>query len=96
VLIKKTEAALEQEGLERLVVAGGVACNSGLRHGMQAMAARRGIELQIPPPSLCGDNAAMLAVAADAYLTAGCREGLDLDGLATWPLDQAGYRELQS
>ncbi len=95
VLVKKTEAALLQEGLERLVVAGGVACNSGLRSAMQAMAARRGIELQIPPPSLCGDNAAMLAVAADAYLASGCCDGLELDGLATWPLDQAGCLEPQ-
>lgn len=95
VLVKKTEAALLQEGLERLVVAGGVACNSGLRSAMQAMAARRGIELQIPPPALCGDNAAMLAVAGDAYLAAGCHDGLDLDAVATWPLDQAGCRELR-
>lgn len=89
VLVKKTEAALEQEGLERLVVAGGVACNSGLRNAMQAMAERRGIELRFPSPSLCGDNAAMLAVAGDAYLSAGCHDGLDLDAVATWPLDLA-------
>ena len=89
VLVKKTEAALLQEGLQRLVVAGGVACNSGLRSAMQAMAERRGIELQIPSPALCGDNAAMLAVAGDAYLAAGCHDGLDLDAVATWPLDQA-------
>lgn len=88
VLVKKTEAALLQEGLQRLVVAGGVACNSGLRSAMQAMAERRDIELQIPSPALCGDNAAMLAVAGDAYLAAGCRDGLDLDAVATWPLDQ--------
>ena len=43
VLVKKTEAALLQEGLDRLVVAGGVACNSGLRSAMQAMTERRGI-----------------------------------------------------
>lgn len=93
VLVKKTEAALEQEGLQRLVVAGGVACNSGLRAAMGEMARRRGIEYSFPPPALCGDNAAMLAVAADAYLAAGQRDGLDLDALATWPLDLAG-REL--
>lgn len=94
VLVKKTEAALEQEGLERLVVAGGVACNSGLRSAMQAMAARRGIELQIPLPALCGDNAAMLTVAGDAYLAAGCHDGFAMDAVAAWPLDQAGYGKL--
>lgn len=90
VLVKKTEAALEQEGLERLVVAGGVACNSGLRDAMRQMAQRKGIAFSFPPPALCGDNAAMLAVAGDAYLMAGIRDGLDLDAVATWPLDQAG------
>lgn len=90
VLVKKTEAALQQEGLQRLVVGGGVACNSGLRETMRKMANRRGIELQIPPASLCGDNAAMLAVAGDAYLTCGCHDDLGMDAVATWPLDQVG------
>jgi N6-L-threonylcarbamoyladenine synthase len=93
VLVKKTEAALQQEGLQRLVVGGGVACNSGLRAAMQHMAVRRGIELQIPPPVLCGDNAAMLAVAGDAYLSAGCQDSLAMDAVATWPLDQVGRWE---
>jgi len=94
VLVKKTEAALQQEGLSRLVVGGGVACNSGLRSAMQQMATRRGIELQIPPASLCGDNAAMLAVAGDAYLSAGRHDDLSMDAVATWPLDQVGRWEL--
>lgn len=93
VLVKKTEAALKQEGLQRLVVGGGVACNSGLRQAMQQLATRRGIELQIPPPVLCGDNAAMLAVAGDAYLSAGCQDSLALDAVATWPLDQVARWE---
>lgn len=93
VLVKKTEAALKLEGLQRLVVGGGVACNSGLRQAMQQLATRRGIELQIPPPVLCGDNAAMLAVAGDAYLSAGCQDSLALDAVATWPLDQVARWE---
>lgn len=88
VLVKKTEAALKQEGLQRLVVGGGVACNSGLRNAMQQLSIRRGIELQIPPPVLCGDNAAMLAVAGDAYLSAGYQDTFAMDAVATWPLDQ--------
>jgi N6-L-threonylcarbamoyladenine synthase len=93
VLVKKTEAALKQEGLQRLVVGGGVACNSGLRHAMQQLATRLKIELQIPPPVLCGDNAAMLAVAGDAYLSAGCLDDLAMDATATWPLDQVARWE---
>lgn len=87
VLVRKTEAALQQEGLTRLVVGGGVACNSGLRAAMRRMSNDRGIELQIPPASLCGDNAAMLAVAGDAYLSNGCHDDLAMDAVATWPLD---------
>jgi N6-L-threonylcarbamoyladenine synthase len=91
VLVKKTAAALQQEGLQRLVVGGGVACNSGLRVALSRMAENLDIQLLIAPPVLCGDNAAMLAVAGDAYLSAGISDGLDLDAVATWPLDQAGH-----
>lgn len=90
VLVKKTAAALQQEGLTRLVVGGGVACNSGLRTALQRFCVDRGVALHLAPPKLCGDNAAMLAVAADAYLSAGCADDLSLDAIATWPLDQAG------
>jgi len=93
VLVKKTAAALQQEGLQRLVVGGGVACNSGLRTAMQQMTSQKGVELQIPPPVLCGDNAAMLAVAGDAYLSAGCFDELSMDAVATWPLDSVGRWE---
>jgi N6-L-threonylcarbamoyladenine synthase len=93
VLIKKTVAALHQEGLQRLVVGGGVACNSGLRAAMHQMTRQKGIHLQIPPPALCGDNAAMLAVAADAYLTVGCCDDLSMDAVATWPLDSVARWE---
>lgn len=88
VLVKKTVAALQQEGLTRLVVGGGVACNSGLRASLQKMGGERGVELHLAPPKLCGDNAAMLAVAGDAYLSAGCNDDLAMDAVATWPLDQ--------
>jgi len=70
-----------------------VACNRGLRAAMQQMSTRRGVELQIPPVCLCGDNAAMLAVAGDAYLTAGCQDSLAMDAVATWPLDQVARWE---
>ena len=88
VLVKKTVAALQQEGLTRLVVGGGVACNSGLRVSLQKMSDQRGVELHLAPSKLCGDNAAMLAVAGDAYLSAGCHDDLAMDAVATWPLDQ--------
>ena len=88
VLSQKTLRAVAATGLRRVVVAGGVACNSGLRRRLQQLAVSEGVQLHIPSPALCGDNAAMLAVAGDAYLAAGRRDPLELNALASWPLDQ--------
>jgi N6-L-threonylcarbamoyladenine synthase len=88
VLVAKTRAAIEQTGAQRLVVAGGVACNSGLRSAMARLSGEQGIELHIPGPALCGDNAAMLAVAGNYYLERGLVSAEDLDVTATWEMDR--------
>ncbi len=88
VLVAKTRAALEQTGVRRLVVAGGVACNSGLRGVMATLAGQAGIELHIPRPALCGDNAAMLAVPGNYYLEQGLVSASTLDVTATWDMDR--------
>ena len=88
VLVSKTRAALEQTGARRLVVAGGVACNSGLRSAMAGLAREKGIALHIPGPALCGDNAAMLAVPGDYYLQQGLVSAPYLDVTATWEMDR--------
>ena len=90
VLSRKTMRASEETGLKRVVVAGGVACNSGLRARMQTLSGEKGVSIHFPSPALCGDNAAMLAVAGDRYLEEGRRAPLELNALANWPLDQAG------
>ncbi|OGU00716.1 MAG: tRNA (adenosine(37)-N6)-threonylcarbamoyltransferase complex transferase subunit TsaD [Geobacteraceae bacterium GWC2_48_7] len=87
VLAAKTAAAIRETGAKRLVVAGGVACNSGLRSRMKDMAEKNGIELHIPHPSLCGDNAAMLAVAGNYYLEQKLNSPATLDVTATWSMD---------
>jgi N6-L-threonylcarbamoyladenine synthase len=88
VLESKTRTALEQTCSTRLVVAGGVACNSGLRSTMTRLAREMGIELHIPRPSLCGDNAAMLAVSGNYYLENGFASTPDLDVTANWEMDR--------
>jgi tRNA A37 threonylcarbamoyltransferase TsaD len=50
-------------------VRGGVAANSGLRQAMAEACASAGIELFVPPRTLCTDNAAMIGLAA-GYLPA--------------------------
>ena len=58
---QKIGAALEQHPECDLVVAGGVAANSHLRARLTDVAHRHGRKIFIPPLSLCGDNAAMIA-----------------------------------
>ncbi|MBQ8719611.1 MAG: tRNA (adenosine(37)-N6)-threonylcarbamoyltransferase complex transferase subunit TsaD [Clostridia bacterium] len=60
---KKLGAAIDVFGEHDLVVAGGVAANSHLRTRLSELARARGVKLYIPSPALCGDNAAMIAVA---------------------------------
>jgi len=90
VLAHKIAAALRMTAVRRLVVAGGVACNSGLRSRMVNLAAELGVELHIPDRSLCGDNAAMLAVPGNYYLEHGAASDLTLDVTATWDMDSVG------
>jgi N6-L-threonylcarbamoyladenine synthase len=89
VLTVKTLRAARREGLVRIVVAGGVACNRGLRSRFAELAAAHGVEVHFPSPALCGDNAAMLGVPADHYLRAGRAAGCELEPLASWALDAA-------
>ena len=64
VLVAKCMLALDREGLERLVVAGGVGANTLLRERLESEAARRGAHVYFPPLRLCTDNGAMIAFAA--------------------------------
>ncbi|WP_020676120.1 tRNA (adenosine(37)-N6)-threonylcarbamoyltransferase complex transferase subunit TsaD [Geopsychrobacter electrodiphilus] len=89
VLVQKTMRAARQEGLSRIVVAGGVACNSGLRSEFSAACRKECIDVYFPSPLLCSDNAAMLAVAGDAYLERGYRSASDLNAVSNWPLPEA-------
>lgn len=74
-------------GAERLVVAGGVAANSGLRRALEQRAEREGYRLYIPPVSLCGDNAAMIGSQAWYEYLDGVTAGCDLNACAYVPLD---------
>ena len=64
VLAAKCIAALDREGLQRLVIAGGVGANEALRARLVSEAAARGAEVFFPPLRLCTDNGAMIAFAA--------------------------------
>ncbi|HTN26110.1 MAG TPA: tRNA (adenosine(37)-N6)-threonylcarbamoyltransferase complex transferase subunit TsaD [Solirubrobacteraceae bacterium] len=59
-LAERCELALEQTGLDRLAIGGGVAANGPLRERLASL----GAALRVPPRALCTDNAAMIASAA--------------------------------
>ena len=64
VLVAKAVTALEQTGLTRLVVAGGVGANRLLRQSLAKRLSKRRAEVFFPPLELCTDNGAMIAFAA--------------------------------
>ena len=67
VLTMKCKQALRKTGLTRLAVGGGVSANKPLRAALEAMCAKEGAELFIPPLALCTDNAAMAALAVEKW-----------------------------
>lgn len=63
VLVTKLMCAAESTGINKVVLAGGVSCNSALRAACDAESKKRGFEMYYPTPVLCTDNAAMIASA---------------------------------
>ena len=63
VLVQKALSACQQESLKRIVITGGVAANGYLRDRMIDAARQEGIEVFVPKPIHCTDNAAMIACA---------------------------------
>ena len=76
-------------GTHRLVVAGGVAANRSLSISLATAAKHSGFEMFVPAPSLCTDNAAMIAWAGLEHFAMGAMDGLDAPPRARWPLDAA-------
>ena len=81
-IVKQTKAALERTGIDKLVLAGGVAANSHLRAALEEMCRERGVEFTVPPRSLCGDNAAMIAVSGAFEYMRGHLAGTSLNASA--------------
>ena len=87
VLVEKTRRAVEQTGVQQLIVAGGVSANTELRRRLQSYARETGVTLSLPPLELCTDNAAMIAAAAYYAEQKGIKAGLDLNADPSLPLE---------
>jgi N6-L-threonylcarbamoyladenine synthase len=91
VLVKKSLAALERSGMDRIVVAGGVGANRRLREQLDAACRKRGVRVHYPELALCTDNGAMIAMAAAMRLQAGVQQAQPayaFDVKPRWPLQE--------
>ena len=86
-MVIKCRRALEQTGIDRLVVAGGVGANRALRAALRAMAESRGAEVFYPRLEFCTDNGAMIAYAGACRLQAGQHENLEVSVRPRWSLE---------
>ncbi|HDZ10005.1 tRNA (adenosine(37)-N6)-threonylcarbamoyltransferase complex transferase subunit TsaD [Pseudohongiella sp.] len=86
-LVIKCRRALQDSGLRRLIIAGGVSANTRLRAGLEAMVQAQRSQLFYAQPRFCTDNGAMIAYAGCQRLLAGQREGLAINARPRWPMD---------
>lgn len=79
----------DQQPVDTLVVSGGVAANSYLRHVLRTVLDVRGfggVELSCPPVELCTDNAAMVAWCGVEMFEEGWRSGLGIRAVRRWSM----------
>jgi N6-L-threonylcarbamoyladenine synthase len=84
----KCERALEDTGVQTLVVAGGVGANRRLRTRLLALGQRLGVRVAYPRPEFCTDNAAMIALLGCLRLAAGEHDDLAIRARARWPMSE--------
>lgn len=91
VLLLKALAACKETGIDSLVIAGGVAANSRLRHLATQRAAAAKVRLRIPPAGLCTDNGAMVAALGSLMVQAGRPASqADLEADSSLPVTTVG------
>lgn len=88
VLVDHSIHAVQEFGLNKFAVAGGVASNSSLRSALEEECRKQGIEFYYPSPIYCTDNAAMIGVAGYYEYIKGTRSGYDLNAVPNLKLGE--------
>lgn len=88
VLVENAMRAVDEYGLSKFAIAGGVASNSTLRAAMQKACEEKNVEFYYPSPIFCTDNAAMIGVAAYYEYLNGTRHGWDLNAVPNLKLGE--------
>jgi len=84
----KCKRALQQTGLNKLVVAGGVSANQLIRATLTQMVKKQNGEIYFPRPEFCTDNGAMIAYAGCQRLLAGQHQDLEIFTRPRWPINE--------
>ena len=84
----KCKRALQQTGLKRLVVAGGVSANSQVRELLTEMTIKEQAQIYFPRLEFCTDNGAMIAYAGCQRLMLGQQQGLEIFARPRWPISE--------
>ncbi|QEK13680.1 tRNA (adenosine(37)-N6)-threonylcarbamoyltransferase complex transferase subunit TsaD [Crassaminicella thermophila] len=88
VLVHKTIEGAKKKKVDSIVLAGGVAANSGLREELQKAAKKEGLTLKYPSIKLCTDNAAMIGCAAYYAYKSGFTSDLYLNAVPNLKLGE--------
>ncbi len=84
----KCKRAIQQTGLKKLVVAGGVSANQQIRAALTDIALKEKTEVFFPRPEFCTDNGAMIAYAGCQRLLAENQQSLEIFARPRWPMDE--------
>lgn len=87
-LVARAMLLVEETGIKKFAVAGGVAANSALRSALQSACKERGVSFYSPSLQLCTDNAAMIGAAGYYEYKSGVRHGYDLNAVANLKLGE--------
>ncbi len=88
VLVEHSMMAVEESGIDKFAIAGGVASNSALREALTQACRQKGVAFYRPSPILCTDNAAMIGAAAYYEYQKGVRHGYDLNAVPNLKLGE--------